>query len=260
MQVNQISCYITDGTPANIENPLFIQPLTSLQFDNPVILLNDARLPHTDYNNYKLSLGSNGKLNDNEENKSEIINYNGKKYLGFNLSSNRKMPSTNDLPVNSFVVSSYIELDPNDQVRDFTTLDPIEKQSYHCFKGPGGFLVECEITYLEDIPAENSINTQVKSSPTGPYLPPDSFTVPQYTFRQNTYQTPFRPVIINGARPPYVYSVDPPLPPGLIFDVDTGTIRGTPTEQQDRVKHTVSIDEEDVNLYKKQFYISVSPP
>lgn len=260
MQVNQISCYITDGTPANIENPLFIQPLTSLQFDNPVILLNDARLPHTDYNNYKLSLGSNGKLNDNEENKSEIINYNGKKYLGFNLSSNRKMPSTNDLPVNSFVVSSYIELDPNDQVRDFTTVDPIEKQSYHCFKGMNGFLVECEITYLEDIPAENSINTQVKSSPTGSYLPPDSFTVPQYTFRQNTYQTPFRPVIINGARPPYVYSIDPPLPPGLIFDVDTGTIRGTPTEQQDRVKHTVSIDEEDVNLYKKQFYISISPP
>ncbi len=257
MQVNQVTCYITDGTPANLVDSLYVEPLASLQFDSQVQLLNDIKLPYTDYHDFKMSLGSNGKLNSNEESKIDVGAYNNKTYLNIHLSSERKRANPYSLPVNSFVCSSHIEIDPTDQARDYLAVDPVESQSYLCFRGPGNFLVECEMTYIgED--TEVAMTTQVQESTTGSYLAASSLTLPVYTLQQNVYQSPFRPVKINNARPPYLYSISPELPPGLIFDVDTGTIRGTPTDQQDRIKYTVSIDEEDTNLYNKQFYMAIS--
>lgn len=255
-ELNQLTFYLTNGLPSDPVEPQTYEQLAAIRFEDPIVALNDIKLPYKDYSNYKFSSGTTGKLNDMEENSVEKIIVNDKTYLAFHLSSNR-YANVNSMPANNFLYSSYIEIDPTDPVRTYLDRDPKENRCRIHIKGQNGFLIDCVIDYTnETTPAD--ITAQVKSSPTGAYLSAGSESIPTYTFRKNQYVEPFRPVKINGALPPYTFKIKPDLPPGMIFDVDTCTIRGTPTDFTDRTRYDITFDSDDLLTYSVQFYVTVA--
>jgi hypothetical protein len=172
MKINQISCYIADSIGTE---PTYFESLVSLKYDEPIKLLNDIKLPYTDFNEYKLTLFTEGKLTNNDEFKIEVVTLGTNKYFMVNLTSNRERNISN-LPVNEFVFTSYIKFDPDDQSRNFIDSDPRDQKTYMYFKGNNGHKVECTINYLDDAsdsaeittPTDNTVtNTPSRSSSLG---------------------------------------------------------------------------------------------
>jgi hypothetical protein len=172
IKINQISCYIADSISTE---PTYFESLVSLKYDEPIELLNDIKLPYTDFNEYKLTLFTEGKLTNNDEFKIEVVTQGTNKYFMINLTSNRQSNISN-LPVNEFVFTSYIKFDPDDHSRNFINSDPREQKTYMYFKGNNGNKVECTINYKDDAsdsaeittPADNAVtNTPSRSSSIG---------------------------------------------------------------------------------------------
>jgi hypothetical protein len=160
MKINQISCYIADTIDTN---PVYFESLVSLKYDEPIEVLNDIKLPYTDFNEYKLTLFSNDKLTNNDEFKIETGGLNSNKYFTINLTSNRES-NINNLPVNEFVYTSYIKFDPTDSSRNFVNSDPREQRTYMYFKGNNGYKVECNINYIDDASDSAEITNPVDST------------------------------------------------------------------------------------------------
>jgi len=178
MKINQVSCYIADSL---LPDPTYFESLVSLNYDEPIEVLNDITLPYTDFNEYKLVLLTNGvlptdgKLTNNDEFKIELLTEGADKFFVINLTTNREH-SLNSLPVNEFIFTSKIKFDPNDHSRNFVNSDPREERTYMYFKGDNGFKVECTIDYLDDAsdsaeittPTDNTVtNTPSRSSSLG---------------------------------------------------------------------------------------------
>ena len=153
MKINQVSCYIADSL---LDDPVYFESLACLKYDEPIEVLNDITLPYTDFNEYKLSLITNGtrptdgKLTNSDEFKIELLSEGTNKFFIIYLTTNREN-SISTLPVNEFVYTSKIKFDPNDHSRNFVNSDPREQRSYMYFKGDNGLKVECIIEYLDDI-------------------------------------------------------------------------------------------------------------
>jgi hypothetical protein len=155
IKIQQVSCYIAN----TIDNdPTYFESLVSLKYDEPIEVLNDIKLPYTDFNEYKLTLFTEGKLTNNDEFKIETATQGSDKYFVVNLTSNRES-NVNNLPVNEFVYTSYIKFDPADYSRNFINSDPREQKTYMYFKGNNGLKVECTINYIDDLSDSKEITT-----------------------------------------------------------------------------------------------------
>ena len=164
MKINQISCYIADTIDTD---PVYFESLVSLIYDEPIEVLNDIKLPYTDFNEYKLTLFTEGKLTNNDEFKIETPEAQGNdKYFVINLTTNRES-NISELPVNEFVYTSYIKFDPNDYSRNFINSDPREQRTYMYFKGNNGLKVECTISYLDDLSDSAEITNPIDSNMSG---------------------------------------------------------------------------------------------
>lgn len=256
LELNQLTFYLTNGLPDNPADLQTHEQLAAIGFDEPILALNDIRLPYRDYNNYKFSAGVTGKLNDIEENSIEKITYNDKVYLMLNLSGHRYSDITN-LQDNNFVYTSYVEIDPADQNRTYIDTNPIENRTQVYIKGQNGFLIDCRIDYIGETDPV-AITVQAKNTPYGSFLPAGSEVIPSYLFKKGTYVEPFRPIKINGALPPYTFKIKPELPDGMIFDVDTASIRGTPTDFMDKTRYDITFDADDILTYSITFHITVA--
>lgn len=162
MKINQISCYIADAIRTE---PTYFESLVSLKYDEPIELLNDIKLPYTDFNEYKLTLMTDGKLTNNDEFKIEVVTQGTNKYFMVNLTSNRESNISN-LPANEFIFTSYIKIDPNDHSRNFVDSDPREQKTYMYFKGTNGHKVECTINYKDDASDSAEITTPTDNTVT----------------------------------------------------------------------------------------------
>jgi hypothetical protein len=162
LKINQIICYIADKLTTNPE-PTYFESLFSLKYDEPISLLNDLRLPYTDFNEYKLTLFSDGKLSNNDEFKIEVVTQGNDKFFVVNFTTNRESTVSN-LPVNEFVYTSYIKFDPTDTDRNFINSDPREQRTYMYFKGNNGYKVECNINYIDDASDSAEITKLVDSN------------------------------------------------------------------------------------------------
>jgi hypothetical protein len=155
IKIHQLSCYIADTVDVN---PTYFESLVSLKYDEPIEVLNDIKLPYTDFNEYKLTLFTDGKLTNNDEFKIETATQNSDRYFVVNLTTNRESNVSN-LPVNEFVYTSYIKFDPTDYTRTFIDSDPREQRTYMNFKGNNGYKVECTISYIDDTSDSAEITT-----------------------------------------------------------------------------------------------------
>jgi hypothetical protein len=162
IKIQQVSCYIANTTD---NDPTYFESLVSLKYDEPIEVLNDIKLPYTDFNEYKLTLFTEGKLTNNDEFKIETAMQGSDKYFVVNLTTNRES-NISELSVNEFVYTSYIKFDPNDQSRNFINSDPREQRTYMYFKGNNGLKVECTISYLDDTSDSAEINNPVDSTMT----------------------------------------------------------------------------------------------
>ena len=162
-KIQQLSCYIANTTD---NDPTYFESLVSLKYDEPIEVLNDIKLPYTDFNEYKLTLFTEGKLTNNDEFKIETVNQGTDKYFVINLTTNRESNISN-LPVNEFVYTSYIKFDPNDHSRNFINSDPREQRTYMHFKGNNGYKIECNINYIDDASDSAEITNLVDSNMTG---------------------------------------------------------------------------------------------
>lgn len=146
IKINQVSCYIADSL---LPEPEYFESLASLKYNEPIELLNDIKLPYTDFNEYQLALLSDGKLTNSDEFKIELLTEGNDKFFIINLTTNREN-SISNLPVNEFVYTSKIKFDPTDYSRNFINSDPREERTYMHFKGNNGLKFECTIEYLDD--------------------------------------------------------------------------------------------------------------
>jgi len=161
LKINQIICYIADVITTN-PAPTYFESLASLRYDQPIELLNDIKLPYTDFNEHKLTLFD-SKLNNSDEFKIETTNQGSDKYFVINLTANRES-NVNNLPVSEFVYTSYIKIDANDYSRNFINSDPREQRTYMYFKGNNGLKIECVINYLDDSSDSTEITKPVDST------------------------------------------------------------------------------------------------
>ena len=160
LKVNQISCYIADTIN---DDPAYFEPLVSLKYDEPIALLNDIKMPYTDFNEYKLALFSDDKLTNNDEFKIETVTRGADNFFVINFTTNRESNISN-LPINEFVYTSYIKFDPTDYSRNFINSDPREQKTYIYFKGSNGYKVECNINYIDDASDSAEITNPMDSN------------------------------------------------------------------------------------------------
>jgi len=146
--LNQINCYVTQNLGNEIEG---YELIASLKYDEPVVLLNDIKLPYTDFCDYKLTLPNNSKL----ENKDELSIEKESGEIIVNLTANR---NASECSVNEFVYRSEIAVNDLDPDRGYVYTNPAEQRTYIYFKGSNGFEFSTDIVWTRNTDGTPLIN------------------------------------------------------------------------------------------------------
>jgi hypothetical protein len=85
-----------------------------------------------------------------------------------------------------------------------------------------------------------------------------AIAVASIDLKQNTAVTPFIPITASGGYITTTYSITPTLPVGLIFDIYTGQITGTPTTITAAANYTVTATDSASQSSSQKFSLSVS--
>lgn len=120
-----------------------------------------------------------------------------------------------------------------DQTRLLAAIDILQRQSALSVTSPlpasysyaGSWTITAGPVTYPDPPAQLSANILASNS----------------AFVRNNPVNPFLPVQVTGGVAPYVWSISPNLPTGLIFDGSTGQISGTPTVSSTATSYRISV-------------------